>query len=476
MAADAPPKANGEAAPAAEKTTKPPKPDEEAFKKALESAEKEHKAVMAKYNAIKEKIELAQPNKNKDQPSPAQKRRQELIAQLNEIRQKQAGFKNARASKMDQIKRLDEQLKSRINEQKTARARVPYKSLEDLDRQISDLERKVDSGTLKIVDEKKALNDVSAMKKMRKSFVGFDDAQKQIDQLKAKIKEIKDTQEDPEQKALSENYNKLQKELDEIKAQSDEAYKSLGSLRDERTKLQAEQQEKFQAIRKIKDEYYGQKRAFSQYEKEARDKARERQRAERERIVKERKRAEAEKLLQEASDPAFLEEIRRANSLLRFLDPSTAPAEKAPLLADSGLAAQAQRKVDDSGLKGMKLVRKEDREDEYLPAVKKGKKSKKGGATEAAAKTFNCPPSVVEDCSYLGVDPPMSAAEVPAVIEKVQAKLNEWKSNQAAQTQKNIDKAKKEIARLEAEDAAESNGDAKVEKLASDLEATTVKE
>ena len=50
------------------------------------------------------------PNKNKDQPSPTQKRRQELIAQANEIRQKQAGGKNARTSKLDQIKRLDEQV------------------------------------------------------------------------------------------------------------------------------------------------------------------------------------------------------------------------------------------------------------------------------------------------------------------------------------------------------------------------------
>jgi len=41
----------------------------------------------------------------------------------------------------------------------------------------------------------------------------------------------------------------------------------------------------------------------------------------------------------------------------------------------------------------------------------------------------------------------------------------------------NIDKAKKEIARLEAEESAQSNGsDAKVENLASTLEATTVKE
>lgn len=51
MATDVPPKANGDAAPAAapEKHVKPPKPDEDAFKKALNQAEKEHKAVMVKF-------------------------------------------------------------------------------------------------------------------------------------------------------------------------------------------------------------------------------------------------------------------------------------------------------------------------------------------------------------------------------------------------------------------------------------------
>ena len=389
-------------------------------------------------NAIKEKIELAQPNRNKDQPNPTQKRRQELITQLNEIRQKQAGFKNARTSKFDQIKRLDEQVRSRIAEQKAARGKMPYKSLDELDRDIAEKQRAVDSGTLKIVEEKKLLGDISSLNKMRKGFSSFEDGQKQIDQLRAKIKEIKDSAEDPEQKALSERYNALQKELDEVKAQSDEAYKSLGALRDERSKLKAQQDETFAAIRKIKDDYYGQRRAFMNYEREARDRARERQRAERERIAKERKKADAERMLEEASDPAFLEEIRRANSLLRFLDPSAAESERAPLLADSGMAAQAQRKVDDSGLKGMKLVRKDEREDDYLPAAtgKKGKKGKKSNAAAAEASKYNCPPSVVQDCAYLNVDPPMSAAEVPAVVEKVKAKLAEWRANQAAQTQK----------------------------------------
>lgn len=454
------------AAPAADSapSTRPTRPDENVFKQELAKAEKEHKASMDKFNAIKAKIDVALPNKNKDQPSPTQKRRQELIAQANEIRQKQAGGKNARTGKLDQIKRLDEQLRSRINEQKTAKAKVPFKSAEDIDRQIETLDKQVNSGTMKLVDEKKALTDISNLRKLRKNFGQFDEAQKQIDDLRAKIKEIKDSMEDPEQKALSEQYNKIQAEIDTIKAEQDEAYKSLSSLRDERTKLQAEQQEKFAAIRKLKDDYYGAKKAYQAYEREAREKQRERQRLEREKYVQERKKADAERVLAEASEPAYLDEIRRANSLLVFLDP-TFKAEKTPLLANSGLTAQAQRTVDEAGLKGTKLVRKEDRDDEYLPAQSKGKKGKKGNNAGSAQKGFNCPPSVVEDCTFLSLDPPMRKEDVPELIEKVKAKLEHWKEDQAAQTQRNIEKAKKKLEEIE---KAEANGD-KVEEVAADL-------
>jgi hypothetical protein len=180
-------------------------------------------------------------------------------------------------------------------------------------------------------------------------------------------------------------------------------------------------------------------------------------------------------MLAEASDKAYLDEIRRAESLLRFLDPSYS-AEKAPLQAPSKFGAQASRTVDDSGLKGMKVVRKE--EEDYFAGTggKKGKKNKKAAAaaaSESPAATpskYSCPPSVMEDCAAMGLEPPMSASDIPAVREKVKAKLDHWKADQAAQTERvcspapvnkqymkanmnqNIAKAKKEVERLEAEE------------------------
>ena len=70
----------------------------------------------------------------------------------------------------------------------------------------------------------------------------------------------------------------------------------------------------------------------------SREKYREKQKLEWERTVKEKKKANAERMLDEASDLAYLEEIRRGQGLLKYLDPTYTSPEKDPLVADKGLA------------------------------------------------------------------------------------------------------------------------------------------
>jgi len=355
---------------------------------------------------------------------------------LKAIREQQAGGKAGRNKTFDEIKRTDEKLKSLIAEQKAARSRTPFKSVEDLDKEISRLEKQVDGGMMKLVDEKKALAEISNLRKQRKGFAGFDDAQKNIDETKKKLASLRATLDDPESKALSDKYNKIQSELDAIKAEQDEAYKSINTLRDEKTKLHNEQQAKWEALQKVKDDYYQGKKAFSNYEFQARKIQRERRAAEQAAFEKTKKLERAQKVLDEASDLAYLDEIRRAESLLRFLDPSY-KKENAPLQAPSQFTATAQRTVDDAGIKGMKVVRKE--EEDYFMGTggKKGKKGKKApAASTPPAGKYNCPPSVMEDCAFMGIEPPMAASDVAAVREKVEAKLAHWKADQAAQTER----------------------------------------
>lgn len=323
---------------------------------------------------------------------------------------------------------------------------MSFKNVEELDREIARLEKQVDSGTLRLVDEKKALSEVSNLRKQRKNFAGLDEAQKVISDLKAQIADLKKSLDNPESKALSEKYTEIQKELDTIKAEQDSAFKNLNALRDERTKLHAEQQKKYAAIREIKDTYYKARKAYKEYEDEAWRIRRERQKAQRDAIEREKKKKIADKKLEEASRPAYTDEIITAQGLIRHFEPAYdfSALGLDDKKSDTGaLRAQVGRTVDDSNIKGVRIIKKEDREDDYFVGTggKKGKKGKKGSAqstptpsTPAEGK-FNLSFGVIEDFATIKVDPPMNQSDVPAVIEKLAAKIADWKKNQAAKTE-----------------------------------------
>lgn len=103
-----------------------------------------------------------------------------------------------------------------------------------------DLERQVESGTMRLVDEKRALAEVSELRRARKSFDSFGSAQESIDADKAKIEELKSTLDNPEFKALNDRYEAIQKELDELNKELEAGNKNRDALYDERNKLHDE--------------------------------------------------------------------------------------------------------------------------------------------------------------------------------------------------------------------------------------------
>ncbi|KAI4243944.1 MAG: hypothetical protein L6R40_003154 [Gallowayella cf. fulva] len=440
--------------------TKPERPDEQQYKESLAKAEKDYAAAQVKFNAIKAKIDLAQPL-TKD--SPAGKKQQELRSELQAIKQQQSGFKSSRTGTQEKIAALDAQLKSRMAEQKTARSRVPYKSVEEVDREIQRLEKQVDTGTMKLVDEKKALAEISSLRKQRKGFAGFDQAQKGIDDVRAQISELRKGLDNPEATALSLKYDKITQEMATIKSEQDQAYKSLNSLRDERNKLHADQQEKYSAVKDLKDKYYKANRAHREYEREQNRIRQERYRSETEAKQKERRKEAARQKLEEASQPAYMDEILTAGGLIRYFDPSSTEAAK-ELRGPSGFAADAQRTVDVSDFKGTKVMKKDEQEENYFMGTggKKGKKGKKGRAAGSPAPgppsegKFNLSVGIIEELAKVNVEPPMNQSDVPAVVEQLKAKRDHWKSEQEKKTKENIDRAQKEIDRLDTEATAPS--------------------
>lgn len=421
--------------------------------------------------AIKAKIDNAQPQ-NKD--SSVAKKQQEIRSKLQSIRQQQAVHKNSRTAVQEKISVHDAQLKSQVAELRTSRSRIPHKNLEEVDQEIKRLTGLVDSGTMKITEEKKALDMISNLQSKRKAFAGFDESQKRIEGLRAQITELRKTLDIPEVKTLSQNYDELNKELSAIKAEQDKAYNELDVLRKERTALNSDQQAKYAAIKEIKDNYFKARTAYRDYEQEQFRIRQERAKFERDAHQREKRRKIADQKLEEASKPAFAEEISVAEGLIRFFEPSSIEAAKS-LRGPSGFAAEVQRSVDDSDIKGTKICRKEEREDNYFAGTggKKGKKGKKGSATGSPAPStptegkFNISIGIIQELAKVNVEPPTSQAGIPAVVEQLKTKRAQWKADQASKTQEvrdsvqgikfgltrlqNIEKVQKEIDRLEIE-------------------------
>ena len=337
---------------------------------------------------------------------------------------------------------MEAQLKSRLNEQKAKRSQVPYKSIEDIDREIKRQEKIAESSTATLVDQKKAIAEQSSLRKQRKVFATFDEGERGIDGVKTQIAELKKSLDNPESKALNQQYDETDKELKTIKAEQDEAYKNLHSLRDDQNKAYADRQEKYRSLRDIKDRYHKARTAYRDYEQEQYRIRQVREREEREAYHREKRKRIAAQKLEEAGQPAYADEILTAENLIRYFDPTSPEASK-PLRGPSGFAAEALRSVDsNTDIKGMKIVKKGDDEENYFAGTggKKGKKGKKGNAAGSPAPgtpsegKFNLIIGIIENLAKVNIEPPMSQSEVPEVVQKLKAKRDQWKQEQDAKT------------------------------------------
>ena len=354
------------------------------------------------------------------------------------IRAKQSENKSAKSVQQDKYNRNEAEIKKLITEHKDSRARSGFKSVDEIDARISQLRKLVDSGSLRVAEEKKNLADITQLERQKRQFGSLDELQQRIDAKKAENSELKKTFDNPESRALSQKYEDNQKELDEIKAAREGTNKNIDSLKADRERLYNEQQATYSNIRKIKDEYYAARKAYKEYEDQIYHQRRERQKAERDAYEKERRRKVAEQKLEEAGEPAFLDEIRTAEGLIKHFDPSYGAntEDKGP----GEFAASAQRNIDDSGFKGMKVMKKEE-EDFFVGGggKKKGKGKKSAPATNGApadSGKMSLNVGVIEGLAKVGVDPPMGQGDVSSVVEKLKEKLEGWKKEQDAQTKK----------------------------------------
>lgn len=93
---------------------------------------------------------------------------------------------------------------------------------------------------MKLVDEKKALQEVSNLKRTRKQLESSGSVDDAISADKAKIDELRKQLDDPESRKVSDRFDELKRELDGLREEGNKAYEERGKLFDERNALSAQ--------------------------------------------------------------------------------------------------------------------------------------------------------------------------------------------------------------------------------------------
>ncbi|THG95808.1 hypothetical protein EW026_g5910 [Hermanssonia centrifuga] len=436
------------------------RPDKSLYDSEQNKLKAEIEALQSKLNDVKDKIALA--NKG----GPGQERRNQLLAEIKDIRNEQGNIKQTRSKIFEQLKALQDGIQKKVKDLNAARGKVSFRSVSEVDERIKQLDKQVDSGSMKVADEKRALAEINQCKRNRRTVEGFQNEQESIEADRAQADELRKQLDDPEGKAISERYDAIQAELDQLKSEGDKAHAARGKLMDERTEIQGQLDELFNQkrdstmrFREANDRYWA---------KVNEDRARraERMRAQRAADDEAKKKEVADRLREEAEMPAFQAQIEDCQTLIDYFSgKSSAPPklstdaekEKANL---AGVPQLEIRKVE-AASDGMVVRKKKGEEEEsyFVGGGGKQKKGKKHGAkvtptsdstgTEApSTDRVNIPLATLSALLSLSIPPPTSTTDSPRVVEDLQTKKAWFQANQSRVTAENKAKVEQEIQRL----------------------------
>jgi len=93
---------------------------------------------------------------------------------------------------------------------------------------------------MKLVDEKKALAEITTLRRSRKTLEASGSIDDAIAADRARIDELKKQLDDPESRKVSDKFDALKKEMDGLREEGNKAYEERNKLFDERNALSAQ--------------------------------------------------------------------------------------------------------------------------------------------------------------------------------------------------------------------------------------------
>ncbi|KAF9415761.1 hypothetical protein BGZ94_010399 [Podila epigama] len=454
------------------------KPVLEDKNKAVEEIDAAIDEIRPRLAAVREAISALNQKPEADSQAVLRKR-------LNELRDQQSENKKAKQVKIEKLNTLNNNLKKKIADLKALQDKLPFKTLEVVDAQISKLEKQVEKGSLKLVEEKKILAEISVLKKSKKSVELAQAQQIAIDADKAEIAIIKEAIDDPVARELSAEYNKVQAALDEINKTKDEAWKKRNELFDERTRLQRELDAEFQRKKAVNDEYFAAVREHNKFLQEEQTRRREEIQQRKQQELEEKRLAIAKEERELAEIPAFEAEINTCDSVYKYLvlfsndqkrimEANTNTSASAISATTSGATNVRQADTTTNVPKGVMLTKKSEKVEDVYHVGAKSKKVKCPKEKKNEANSFKLPLAVLEQLLELKIVVPTSTAELEKTLNALAEKRDNYRANQAKVTAENKRKAEERIAKLTLADLESNDAIVQKTEIARELKAAAL--
>jgi hypothetical protein len=102
----------------------------------------------------------------------------------------------------------------------------------------SQLDKKIESGTLKLIDEKKSLNEISLLRRSLTSLTKLTTLEESIASDRSQVDELKKTLDDPESKRVQARWDELKSEMDGLREEGRKAWDERNGLFEKRNELQ----------------------------------------------------------------------------------------------------------------------------------------------------------------------------------------------------------------------------------------------
>ncbi|KAJ3046906.1 hypothetical protein HK097_000407 [Rhizophlyctis rosea] len=435
----------------------PVKPDQEAYDKELATINANIEALKVKHTAAQGKI-----NGTDNIKGSFDSRRKELREKLDELNKERNELQERRGKILDQLKTGQAGLKKKGDEVRNSKDRLGYKSAEEVDKAINDLEHQLQLGQAKLIEEKRIVAEISNLKKAKKILEGFSSSQSSTESEKAKLDDLRSQLNaiDPQRNAVREKIDAVRAQLNELDGERKEQMGSFTDLVNERKAVKASLDAEFDKLRTLRTDFKKQKDEWYQWQNEERNRKRDQYKAQRQAEIEAKLTAQAQREREAAEVPAYSDEINEVNALIKYLKGWSGEKEE---VKEGGVKANANiRQVDNSLPEGaVALGKKSDREEESFLMLGGGKKGRKGPKrTESLApaagkpKAFKLDFETISQFMKLKIDIPVSAADVPTTVSALEEKKKWFEDNQKEQTKKNVEAAEKKIEELKAKAAA----------------------